>query len=196
MSYVKKKEGENFSRSSIYRVGIEALSPVNKCIEGDGHVHFSGLNEAITAQAESIFLKNALATLPILKKEKEWLESEKAKNILKDILPSDVNENDVFWVDKAGKGYLATGYRKQVFVLRYICNGIAEDTGMTYEQVFDKFLEAQLTGRLLGLAKLVENSFGKGSFRDLGNMTDDLNVAITTYEVLRKDRQRFLKSKK
>ena len=41
------------------------------------------------------------------------------------------------------------------------------------EQVFDLFANATLTGRLLTVARLIEKTFGKGSFRMIGERSAD-----------------------
>jgi hypothetical protein len=41
------------------------------------------------------------------------------------------------------------------------------------EKVFDLFLDAQINGHLLSVAKLIDKTYGKGSFRELGELTAD-----------------------
>ena len=43
------------------------------------------------------------------------------------------------------------------------------------DEVFNVFARAQLSGRLLPLARLIEKTYGKGSFRKLGKETSIQN---------------------
>jgi hypothetical protein len=45
----------------------------------------------------------------------------------------------------------------------------------TQEQVFDVFASAYFSGRLLPVARLIEKTFGSGSFRKIGEETKKVN---------------------
>jgi hypothetical protein len=47
-------------------------------------------------------------------------------------------------------------------------------------------LNAHFTGRLLEIGRLVEKTFGKESFRILGNMDTDGKSAVLCFETLKK----------
>ena len=57
---------------------------------------------------------------------------------------------------------------------------------MNADEVFQEFSNAQFNGRLMTIARLVEGTFGKGSFRILGNMDTDSNSATLCLETLKK----------
>ena len=48
-----------------------------------------------------------------------------------------------------------------------------KDKFKTKDEIFDLFLEAEATGKLLKVGRLVESSLGKGSFRELGEKSAD-----------------------
>ena len=76
-------------------------------------------------------------------------------------------------------------------MLEYVCSEIQKqfpDKYQSIEEVFKEFLKANFTGQLLGIARLVEQTFGEGSFRLLGNMTEDKSSAVLYLDSLRKAR--------
>lgn len=59
-----------------------------------------------------------------------------------------------------------------------ICNSLIDDlynknagSFASREEVFNLFARAVMTGRLLSVARLLEKTYGKGSFRELGEKT-------------------------
>jgi hypothetical protein len=48
-----------------------------------------------------------------------------------------------------------------------------KDTFDSEEQIFNLFAKATLTGKLLPVARLIEKTFGKGSFRIMGIKSSD-----------------------
>jgi len=56
-------------------------------------------------------------------------------------------------------------------------------------------LKTHFTGRLLPVARLVEGTFGEGSFRLLGNMTTEKQSGILHLESFKKLRAKQIKLK-
>jgi hypothetical protein len=55
--------------------------------------------------------------------------------------------------------------------LQKIVERISQQTGKSKNEIMEKFLEANFSGKLLELSRLVEDVFGKGSFRDIAEKT-------------------------
>jgi hypothetical protein len=188
---VKLKEKNDVEH---YRVGISSFG-----YRGGEHEHFRGLHEAIIAETQKRLLKKMLE-LPELEKEKNWLESDEAKAAKKKLAEEkQIAEDDIIWIDKNDiNDWQAIEYSEQRAVLAYLCSEIQKEFSEQYknpDDVYKLFLKAHFTGRLLEIAKLVEKTFGKGSFRMLGNMTDDPQSGILHLESLRKARMRQIKEK-
>lgn len=192
---LEKNQETGEIRKAIRRVGMGVSASLKKIDENYDHDHFRGLSEAITAHTEKQFLKKAMF-LPILDDERKSLESKENTDVIDNRLPASVDKDDVYWIDNETKEYFNVGYRKHREVLNYLCEEISKDNDLSMEDVHEKFLKAQLAGSLIELAKIIEKSFGAGSFRDLSNMNKNERMAINVLEILKKDRLRVLSEKR
>lgn len=175
--------------STHFREGVAVFAAQKKGFNGEFHSHFNGLHEAIVSEQEKRSIKK-LIDKPFLKKEKELLFSENSEILKNKIIednPEILNE-DILWISDDGKGFDSISYEKPRKVLNFVCDKILEkfpEQFSTQDEVFTLFLKAQFTGRLLEIARLVEITFGEGSFRRLGDMEQTSQSAIKTYEALR-----------
>lgn len=121
--------------------------------------------------------------------------SDEAKALRKNLAEKrKIPEDDFIWVGKRGENdYETFPYQKPRQVLEYVCAEIQKEFTDLYENaddVFKEFLKANFTGRLLPIARLVDGTFGEGSFRILGNMKHEKESAVLTLETLKKARTR------
>lgn len=195
---IEVEERNEKTEENVFRWGL-AMSGAQR---GKPHEHFLGLHEAIVAaQEKKSFLR--LLDLPSLQKEKEWLMSDEAKEIRKDAAEKRKIPEDEFmwigrWVDNKGERILFP-YFGQRRVLGYVCAEIQKECPQQYQNkddVFKEFLRAHFTGQLLPIARLVEKTFGKGSFRTLGDMGTEKESAILHMELLEKVRAAQSKKEK
>lgn len=181
-----------------YREGISIRALQRYSYHGRYHEHFSGLHEGIVAEAEKRLLPRLL-DLPEFAEEKKWLMSDKAKElknkiaqekkILEDGILWGVSEDDIIWVSEDGNEWEVFSYPIQREVVNYICREIQQKFPEQYknaDEVFEEFLKAHFTGRLLPIARLIEKTFGKGSFRMLGNMGESRESGVSHLEALKK----------
>jgi len=63
------------------------------------------------------------------------------------------------------------------------------------DDVYKIFLNAHFTGHLVTIGRLVEKTFGEGSFRELGNMGSDKESGVLCLEFLKKARARQIRKK-
>lgn len=184
-----EEENQEVKKSS-YREGVRVMASQRAILLGRPHQHFAGLEEAIVSEAEKKFLEKFLE-LPELKKEKEWLDSQEAKELKRKISEKEkIPQEEIVWVFKEGD-WVSFSYFSQREVLKYVCTEIQKEFPERFsspEEVFKIFLNANFTGRLLELARLVEKTFGKGSFRVLSNMSTDKESAVLCLETLEKFR--------
>lgn len=188
-----KEYGKNIRRT-IFREGVSVYGTRRDEL----HEHFDGLHEAIVANQEKKSFPKLL-DIPFFQKEKEWLVSDEAKKIRKEMAEKmKISEDEFRWVDKKG-GWGTFPFRAQREVLDFVCAEIQKEHSQQYqdkEDVFREFLKSHFTGQLLTIARLVEKTFGEGNFRVLGNMSAKKESAILHMELLRKARVRQLKKEK
>lgn len=164
---------------------------------GGSHEHFGGLEEAAIVFQEKKYFKEML-NLPILKKEKEWLESAEAAELKTKLAEEKkVPAENILWINKE-KDYSLLAYPIHYKIMDFLSSEIQKQFSEKYATPDDAALEfttSSFNGHVLGLAKLVEKTFGKGSFEVLGMMTPEANSAIQMLEYLRRARARQLKKK-
>lgn len=181
-------------KTTPYREGVRAISSQKHNDPDKSHLHFKGLEEAIvSAQEKKLFPK--LLELPLLAKEKKWLMSDEAKRLKNTVVKNrEFPEDEIIWVGKKEEDfYESFSFLAQRRVLDYVCVEIQKQFPDLYENtddVFKEFLNANFTGRLLPIARLVDGTFGEGSFRIIGNMGADKESAVLTLETLKKARAR------
>jgi hypothetical protein len=156
------------------RIGFEIFS------EKKNKVFFYNLNEAITEELIKRFDKRYFGRLALTKKEYEERElrrSEIAGKHLEDgdheITADDLAVARDFEIKdgppiKLREGY---GYSEERGKLNALIGEIYVKNSESFsseEDVFKIFAEAVMTGRLLKVARMIEKTFGKGSFRQLG----------------------------
>jgi hypothetical protein len=188
---VAEEEGsQTILHTAKYREGVD----VKSAQIGDKHEHFFGLNEAIVSYEEKKYLQKFLQSelfeserkalsLDSFDEAKEHLEKEQG-----------ISQDEFIYINPEENYYLSIGYQPQRKVLDYVCEEIAKDTGQTAEDIHNEFLKSQLTGKLLTVAHLAEDSFGTGSFRELGEMTDEKKTATAAMDFLHSSRLQKFKS--
>jgi hypothetical protein len=192
-----EKEGED-SKSHFLRFGMSINSSIKKNKDKQDHHHFIGLHEAIvTTQEKKSF--HELIKNPIFEEERNIMQSFEFSNAKKDLIEKNkIPEDEIVWIYPEKKDFSSFGYVAARKTLDYVLEEIQKEFSEKYaskDDVFKEFLKAHLQGGLLTIAHLVEDTFGDGSFRLLGNMDKDTNSAITHLETLKQGRNRFLKSK-
>ncbi|MES3032123.1 MAG: hypothetical protein V4699_02695 [Patescibacteria group bacterium] len=194
---VEEKDGK--VDSTLYRESVAIRAAQSKSHHGEYHHHFTGLHEGIVAETEKRLLAKLL-DLPQLAKEKEWLESDEAREMRKNLAQEkEIPEDDIIWIGKKGENDLEwelVTYPQQRKVLNYLCVEIQKqfpDQYRSADDVYQTFLNAHFTGRLLPIARLIEKTFGEGSFRLLGNMGTGNSSGVLHLESLKKARARQIR---
>ncbi len=193
-----EEEGEKVNKTP-YREGVAVRSLQRHGYHGKYHEHFAGLHEAIVAETEKRLLARLL-NHPALAQEKEWLMSDEAKEMKKKLAEEKgIPEDDIIWIGKKGKDdWEEVSYLQQRTVLNYICAEIQKqfpDQYQSADDVYKVFLNAHFTGKLLEIGRLIEKTFGEGSFRLLGNMGTNKESGVLHLESLKKARARQTRPK-
>lgn len=191
---VEAKQGDEKVERRPYREGVSVLRPMYEYgFKTLNRKHFTGLHEAIVTEAQKRMIPSLFAQ-PELVKEKIWIESNEAKALMKDFAKKKgIEETDVYYIDQEQNSFLILSYRPQRKVLNYLCTEIQKqfpDRFKSSDDVFKVFLSANFTGNLLDIGRLVEKTFGEGSFRMLGNMDIDPGSAAMHLKSLEKAKMR------
>lgn len=181
------------NEKSVHRSGVTTHSPQIKDRSRDYHTHFRGLHEAIVTEQQKRSLSRMM-DIPELESEKTRMSSEQSL-LLKESIAKKLNipTEDILWVGDSENECEILAYKKQRDVLSYVCREISTQFPEEYstsDDVYKEFLKAHFTGRLLPIARLVEGTFGKDSFRLLGDMKTDRESGVITLEALRKSKLR------
>lgn len=187
-------------KKAPYRNGTTVYSTHKKESESKGfeHAHFNGLDEAIVTNLEKICLPIIL-NLPENKKYKDiYYSEEQVEERRKLANKYRIEEGDFYEINEDNS--ISFGYRNQRMVLDFLCEEIFKQHPEKYtdtEAVFKEFVRAHFTGHLIEIGRLIEDTFGKGSFRILGAMdSKNKNVSRNILEALQKNRRLFLAAKK
>ncbi|MBP6908568.1 MAG: hypothetical protein KBB75_01975 [Candidatus Pacebacteria bacterium] len=124
-----------------YRVGFSVTSR-------DGNkIYFEDVNEAVVGLLTERFFKDYIETSDLFKDELQKMKESKT--------PVDLSRQREV---KQGLEYINEIYK-------------LNNDKYSFEQVMDIFIEAGINGNLFKVARLIEDTFGKGSFRALGEVT-------------------------
>jgi hypothetical protein len=158
------EDGEPEYRISPRRVGLVAYSADEESEAG------RWLNEAMTEKLVKTFVETAL-------REDETFRDEFAlRKDLQPEMPPETEADDIANIDLLGvddesgeveASYTHYSYRDERHLLDRVLDGVASDNpGIAdREAAFDVFARAYFSGNLLEVARLVEGTYGKGSFR-------------------------------
>lgn len=181
---------ESGSRKNTLREGFIVHSSDKSNRDGSRHEHFRGVEEAVTATMEKLFHKKLLQSGEFPDVSEKFYSDEGKAEIQKIMKAYNIPFEEVRWFDSSKNNGTAWffPYGPQRKVLDYVVHEIAAEKGVQDDDIFYKFLRDHFTGHLIELGKMVEDVFGKGSFRRLGDMDVDSKSAIQTLEALQKMR--------
>jgi hypothetical protein len=142
------------------RVGMEILN------HDDSDNFFGAFNEALTEELALAFSKKYLMT-------NEWINNDMKQH---------QGYKDANFEIKRGESrepvFVSHAYEAERTSLHMLIADLYKKNQHHYtseNEIFNLFAAAGLTGRLLPLARLIEKTYGKGSFRKIGEMTKGRN---------------------
>ncbi|MBU4331901.1 hypothetical protein KKD19_00540 [Patescibacteria group bacterium] len=166
------KDNDPTLRLTLRRVGLTIL-------DKNGRRYFHDLNEAITEELTKRFDRKYFNKMPSLsraiKKREEYIAAVKIEN------PDNDTEEigSVRTVQISSEEWETTikeyEYQPERKELSSLINAIYEKNKTQFaspEDVFRLFVKAAFTGRMIGIAHLIKNTFGKNSFRQLAEKTE------------------------
>jgi len=178
-SYNSLKKLEDFSDFNVYKTGLK-----NFTRSDSDKLLFGNLDEAVVEEL-TIKLLKSLRSHPLF--EKEFERTEEAVKILSDETNTEgkpLLNGDEFYIgfDQENDEIHSADFRR--VQERNILNKLIEkiytsdknaSKFKSREEVFDMFVEAVMTGRIVHLGKLIDKTFGKGTFRKIAETDSDIN---------------------
>lgn len=143
--------------------------------------YFKYVDEAVIEELTKRFCEEYLKQIPSLKKEREEFEKTRKKAIEGGFMPKKAAEDVAFEVvrekdrEKA-VSIVSYSYQKEREKLNILIDGLYEknkDQFQSREEVFALFAKSLMSGRLLPIARLVEKTYGKGAFREIGERSGE-----------------------
>src|SRR3989344_2220473 len=181
------------TESNIHRMGLEIDDTEKKEEESGDFTKFEGLAEAVVAEIEKHYFPELIAGIPDLKENLDFNNSVKGKKLKeKAAKENGIPVDEIMFIDETGKIYGTFCYYNQRKVLYYLVDRIYETHKNQFQSkdgVMKIFFANNFNGKLLPVARLIENVFGKGSFRFLSTMDTEDNSTALVMEYLKKHRQ-------
>jgi hypothetical protein len=148
----------------------------------DAKPYFLAINEAITEIRARELMAKELKSNPFYADVLRETQAIKAEGLAKAVylLKNSISGQQVFGADGAlaasfnrrGNILLAgDAYREERQTLVRLCDVLAKKNHSTREKVLAQFMSAAKDGNYLPVARVVENTFGRGSFRELGRVS-------------------------
>jgi len=152
----------------LYRLGLIANSHNRK------DRYFQNMNEAITEKLSKQFYGNELKLTSLFQAEIEDAERlrEYSLTTAKNLAETE-NAIDIFQADFNQRTFECFGYPEQRRALDELIGKLFNKNREKFKnkkQVFDMFVKAMLSGDLLELGKLIDRTFGQGTFRKIGEL--------------------------
>lgn len=160
----------------LYRVGLTVYSRDGK------RRYFRGLNDAITEELVKRFYFEKIKINPIFKEEVDeiekvreiWLAKAKTKEEKEDAM-------DIARLEpkekESVKGVFTFSFQEQRQMFNNLLDKLYGHNKRDFkdrEELFELFVKSMLSGNLLSVGKLVDRTFGKGVFRKIGELDNDI----------------------
>lgn len=163
------------------------------------HTYFTNLNEAVTEELatrfvlkhryDPLFLKET-RQMQTLRKQYPHAVGDKSGNLFKDDTYYAQLLEKPSWREAVGRLFgmperskrimtMNFTYRREREMLNTLVDRLFTQNKAAFtdrEQVFDMFVGGMMRGTLLPLGRLIDSTFGKGTFRKLGELDSDINA--------------------
>ena len=163
---------KNEPHLDTYRVGLGCLSRDGK------KYYFSKLNEGVTEELTKKIMLNLIDD-PIFKEERKKTADMVSKYPEVAINGKEIktDNKDIFYLEAEGGKATADsfGYKKQRSLLNILVGKIFDLNIKHYqnkEEIMEIFYKGMFDGNLLPLGRLIDGSFGKDTFRHLGELDE------------------------
>ncbi len=183
-SYAALQVPQNSTNVENYRLGLRVVDRNNK------NKYFRALNEGITEEITKRicfekFLTNSLFAEEIsLTKE----NTKRGRKLVNTRTKKSLVNNDLFYLDlKKEKDNFIVNHRAEFTrpnerkALNLVIDALFVENQDKYEnrtQIYEEFEKAMFSGNILTIGKLVDRTFGEGSFRKIGEATSENIVEI------------------
>lgn len=140
---------------------------------------FHKINESVITELEIRYEQACMMEWPELKDELQTRATYIEQVAKRDSVPIEKVQQTVAGIkgdDRSGYKWVSYPYHEERQQFNSLVDALYEKNKVGFESredVFRLFAEATMTGRILPIARLIEQTFGKGSFRILGEKSAD-----------------------
>ncbi len=176
-SYGSIKRLENSSEYNVYRSGLKSFKRENEFIG-----HFGILDEGVVEELTIKAIEDS-KDLPLIKNEfeqtkryKKVLEAEKTEDGQELINGDELFIN--FDQDEESLQIVCNGKVRERKILNQLIEKIYEKNQSQYKnknEIFEVFVTAEMTGKIIKLGRLLDKSFGKKTFRKIADIGEDID---------------------
>lgn len=160
----------------LRRSGLNIYTTEAKEEKTGGFNAFRGLNEAVVSEMEKMYSLELQKGDPFLKEEyAREMSTEAIQKRVRIAEANNIDVNEICSVGEDGRRFSVFPYRSQRKVLNYVVDALYADNENAFEsrdEVMKLFFKAHFDGNIVPIARSIEKTFGKGSFRILGMMDD------------------------
>lgn len=168
---LQNPENQEAVDAHIIRAGLGVMSPYKKIESGiERKDMLVGIEEAVVARQQALFNQVARNWSEFSYVKAKFQSDEGKQELEKIEQATGVSDESVIWFDNEKKVFDRLGYIPQREVLDYVCQEVSSELLVSFKDVHEEFLKSHFTGHLIKLAKMIEQAFGKGSFRVLAAM--------------------------
>ena len=167
------KNGDQSASMNIRRSGFSVGTTNGK------KLLFHKLNESVITELEIRFEKQYMTKWPELAEELKARDAYIEQVAIRENVAIEEVRQTVAGIKDDGSGghkWVTYAYHDERQQFNLLVNELYEKNESdfeSHEQIFNLFAEATLMGRLLPIARLIEKTFGKGSFRMIGERSAD-----------------------
>ncbi|MDP2676313.1 MAG: hypothetical protein Q8O83_01360 [bacterium] len=185
---VAEREGRKL-KDYDYRFGMGMFKERGE----EGQFYFENMNEALTEELAKRFIENEYASEnphPLLQKGIQTirnLQEEAKEKVSGSDLEKSITNPELYYallhgrigIDEdltLGNQYFFS-YKKQRSILNTLIDTLYEHNKENCEgreAIFDMFVKAHFTGNIYELGKMIDRSFGKGTFRKIGELDENI----------------------
>jgi hypothetical protein len=185
--FIDKNTGNKSVNYGPFKHGLKIATDFKQVVENGElfSVKFKGLNEAVVVELEKKLLSILISRSQNIPKEPYTNFEDKIKIASE----AGIDPSEIEFIYPSERMLSYYSYPDEREVLNFIIESILQDNNsLKKDDVMRKFFQAHFSGNTLEIESLVENSFGKGSFGILADMSDDHESSEKVKQILMEKR--------
>ncbi len=164
-------------RFASHRTGLVIDTTYKKSKESGYYRAFKGLNESVVSELEKRLFNRIVVDNEHLSSESERINSQQFYAVRARIAKQEgIPEDEILDISEKEKSFTRFDYYSQRRVLNFIVDAVYENNKESFQsrdEILKQFFRAHFQGNIVPIARLIEKTFGEGSFRFISVMGDN-----------------------